>query len=80
VPTKKLKSKTNLWNENDETIKPKFPRYLIFSIANYGSETWTMSKKPEQKINAFEMRCYRKILRVQWTEKRTNVLILQHLI
>jgi len=38
-----------------------------------------MNKETEQKINAFEMRCYRKILRVQWTEKQTNVSILQQL-
>ena len=79
MATKKLKSMSNLWKGNDETTKLKFLRSLIFPIATYGSETWSMNKEAEQKINAFEMRCYRKILRVQWTEKRTNVSILQQL-
>ena len=42
-------------------------------------DTWSMNKETERKINSFEMRFYRKILRVQWTEKRTNISILQQL-
>ena len=38
----------------------------------YGSETWTMNKQLEDRINAFEMWIYRKIRRISWTEKLTN--------
>ena len=62
----------NLWNGGNEKTKLKFVKTLIFPIATYGSETWSLSNAAEQKINAFEMRSYRKLLKVQWTEKRTN--------
>ena len=53
---------------------------LIFPIATYGSETWSINKEAEKKIiNVFELRCYRKILRVPWTDKRTNISILEEL-
>ena len=79
METENLKSMTNLWRGNQETRKLEFRRSLNFSIATYMSETWSMDKETEQKINVFEMRCYRKILRIQWTEKRNNVSILEQL-
>ena len=48
--------------------KLKFVKTLIFPIATYGSETLSLSNAAEQKINTFEMRSYRKLLKVQWTE------------
>ena len=72
IATQKLKSMKNLWNGGNEKTKLKFVKTLIFPIATYGSETWSLSNAAEQKINAFEMRSYRKLLKVQWTEKRTN--------
>ena len=45
----------------------------------YGSETWSLSKEAEKKINAFELRCYRRILRIPFTAKRTNVSVLQEI-
>ena len=68
-----------LWKSTDEATKLKFLKSLIFPIATYGSETWCISKQAEQKINAFQMKSFRRILRVPWTEKRTNVSILQQL-
>ena len=58
---------------------PRFLRALIFPIATYGCESWTINKTSERKINAFELKCYRTILRMPWTEKRTNNSILQEL-
>ena len=69
MATKKLKSMSKLWKGTDNTTKLKFLKSLIFPIAKYGAETWSISKQAEQKINAFEMRSYTKILRVPWTEK-----------
>ena len=75
----KIKTLKKLWKGTGETIKLKFLKSLIFPIATYGSETWCLSKQAEQKINAFQMKSFRRILRVPWTEKRTNVSILQQL-
>ena len=38
----------------------------------YGCEIWTLRKTTLQRINAFEMKCYRKILKILWVENRTN--------
>ena len=79
IAMKKLKSMKKLWKCTEEATKLKFLKSLIFPIATYGSETWCLNKQAEQKINAFQMKSFRKILRVPWTEKRTNVSILQQL-
>ena len=57
----------------------KILKTLIFLIAKYGAETWSISKQAEKRINAFENKCYRRILRVPWTDKRTNVSIREQL-
>ena len=79
MATKKLKTMTKLWKGADEATKLKFLKSLIFPIAKYGAETWSISKQAEQRINAFEMKSYRKILRVPWTDKRTNASIREQL-
>jgi len=38
----------------------------------YGCETWTVTKRCESQILSFERKCYRKILRIEWTQKVTN--------
>jgi hypothetical protein len=43
----------------------------------YGSESWTVRKKERKKIDAFELWTWRRILRVSWTEKRTNLSVLE---
>ncbi|GFR87268.1 endonuclease-reverse transcriptase [Elysia marginata] len=49
----------------------------VFSVFNYGCEAWTHSKTVQKKIKMFEMWCYRKPLKVPWTEKKTNKEIIQ---
>ena len=78
MATSKLKSLEKVWKGNDDETKLKFLRALIFPIATYGSETWSISKEAEKKINAFEFKSYRRILRIPWTAKRTNASILEH--
>ena len=48
-------------------------------LLHYGSETWTINNAIEKYINAFELKCYRKILKISWTEKRTNKSVLEEL-
>ena len=45
----------------------------------YGSDTWTFRKRDEERIEAAEIWFYRRLLRVQWTDKRTNESILEEL-
>lgn len=52
---------------------------LVFSIFLYGAETWTLKKADRQRIDAFEMWCWRKMLGIRWTEHRTNESILTEL-
>ena len=48
-------------------------------VAIYGCETWTISKTDEKKITFFEIKCYRKILRISWTERKTKASVLEQL-
>ena len=41
-------------------------------MATYGCETWAMTATTEKKVSAFEMKCYRKVLRISWTQRRSN--------
>ena len=45
----------------------------------YGSESWTIKKAERQRIDAFELWCWRRLLRVSWTAKRTNLSILKEI-
>jgi len=45
---------------------------LVWPVATYGCESWTQRKNEETRIDAFEMKWLRKILRVSWTAKKTN--------
>jgi len=45
---------------------------LVWPVAMYGCESWTIKKREEERIEDFEMKCLRQILRESWTEKRTN--------
>jgi len=49
---------------------------LIWPVATYGCESWTLRKNEETCIDAFEMKGLRKILRVSWTAKKTNEWVL----
>jgi len=45
---------------------------IIFPAVMCGCESWTMKKAERQKINAFELWCWRRLLRVPWTARRSN--------
>ena len=50
---------------------------LVFSVILYASKSWSVHKADRSKINALEIWCWWQMLRVSWTEKRTNVSILR---
>ena len=51
--------------------------YGFFSVVMYGCETWTIKNAERQRIDAFELWCWRRLLRVPWTAKRPNQSILK---
>jgi len=52
---------------------------LVFPVFSYGAESWTIKAADRYRIDAFEMWCWRRMLRISWTEKRTNASILEEL-
>ena len=52
---------------------------MVFSVVMYGCESWTIKKAEWQRTDAFELRCWRRLLRVLWTAKRANQSILKEI-
>ena len=50
---------------------------MVFPVVMYGCETWTVKKAERQRIDAFELWCWRRLLRVPWTARRSNQSILK---
>ena len=52
---------------------------MVFPIVMYGCESWTIKKAEHQRIDAFELWCWRRLLRVPWTVRRSNESILKEI-
>ena len=52
---------------------------MVFPVVMYGCESWTMKKAERQRIDAFELWCWRRLLRVPWTARRSNLSILKEI-
>ena len=52
---------------------------MIFPVVMYGCESWTMKKAERRRIDAFELCCWRRLLRVPWTARRSNQSILKEI-
>ena len=52
---------------------------MFFPVVMYGCESWTVKKAEHQRIDAFELRCWRRLLRVPWTARRSNQSILKEI-
>ena len=52
---------------------------MVFPIVMYGSESWTIKKDEHQRIDAFELWCWKRLLRVPWTVRRSNQSILKEI-
>ena len=52
---------------------------LVFPLVMYGCESWTVKKAERQRIDAFELWCWRRLLRVPWTARRSNQSILKEI-
>ena len=52
---------------------------MVFSVVTYGCESWTIKKAEHWRINAFELWCWRRLLRVPWTARRSNQSVLKEI-
>ena len=52
---------------------------MVFSVVMYGCESWTVKKAERQRADAFELGCWRRLLRVPWTARRSNQSILKEI-
>ena len=52
---------------------------MVFAMVMYGCESWTVKKAEHQRIDAFELWCWRRLLRVPWTARRSNQSILKEI-
>ena len=52
---------------------------MVFPVVMYGFESWTVKKAEHQRIDAFELWCWRRLLRVPWTARRSNQSILKEI-
>ena len=59
--------------------KVRLVKAMVFPVVMYGCESWTIKKAECQRIDAFKLWCWRKLLRVLWTAKRSNQLILKEI-
>ena len=78
------KAMTNLdsiLKSRDNTLSTKacLVKAMVFPVVMYGSESWNIMKAECQRIDAFELWCWRRLLRVLWTARRSNQSILQEI-
>ena len=59
--------------------KVRLVKAIVFPVVMYGCESWTMKKAEHQRIDAFEPCCWRRLLRVPWTARRSNQSILKEI-
>ena len=57
--------------------KIKMVRTLVFPIAMYGCESWTIRKQDRHRIDVFELWCWRRVLKIPWTKKERNKSVVQ---
>ena len=59
--------------------KVRLVKAIVFTVVMYGCESWTVKKAECQRIDAFELWCWRRLLRVPWTSRRSNQSILKEI-
>ena len=71
----------SIFKSRDITLPTKvcLVKAMVFPVVVYGCESWTVKKAECQRIDAFELWCWRRLLRVPWTERRSNHSILKEI-
>ena len=71
----------NMLKSRDHTLSTKvhLVKAMVFPVVSYGCESWTIKKVEWQRIDAFELWCWRRLVRVPWTARRSNRSILKEI-
>ena len=71
----------SMFKSRDITLltKVRLVKAMVFPVVMYGCESWTVKKAEHQRIDAFEVWCWRRLLRVPWTARRSNQSILKEI-
>ena len=71
----------SIFKSRDITLptKVRLVRAMVFPVVMYGYESWTVKKAESQRIDVFELWCWRRLLRVPWTARRSNQSILKEM-
>ena len=71
----------SILKSRDITLQTKvhLAKAMVFPVSMYGCESWTIKKAEHQRIDAFELWCWRTLLRVPWTARRSNQSILKEI-
>ena len=70
----------SIFKSRDITLlKVRLVEAMVFPVVMYGCESWTVKKAEHQRIDAFELWCWRRLLRVPWTARRSNQSILKEI-
>ena len=71
----------SILESRDTTLstKVRLVKAMVFPVVMYGCESWTIKKAEHQKIDACELLCWRRLLRVPWTSRRSNQTILKEI-
>ena len=72
---------TKIWKDKDITITTKYRivNALVFPVVRYGCESWTIRKVERRRIDSFELWCWRRLLRIPWTARRTNKSVIEEI-
>ena len=75
------KAMTSIFKSRDITLPTKvcLVKAIVFPVVMYGCESWTVKKAECQRIDAFELWCWRRLLRITWTERRSNQSVLKEI-
>ena len=71
----------SIFKSRDITLltKVRLVKAMVFPVVMYGCEIWTVKKAEHRRIDAFELCCWRRLLKVPWTAKRSNQSILKEI-
>ena len=71
----------SIFKSTDITLPTKvcLVKAMVFPVVMYGCESWTVKKAERRRIDAFELKCWRRLLRVPWTARRSNQSILKEI-
>ena len=71
----------SIFKSRDITLPTKvyLVKAMVFPVVTYGCESWTVKKAEHRRVNAFELWCWRRLLKVPWTVRRSNQSILKEI-